>query len=148
MKNLIILVLTTTLSTFLITGCEFSDDGDQSYTPETSTLNGKWTLTNIKGGLKDINQNYNPGDISWTFNSKGARVIIENNLTSNDVGFYNSLPTGNYNYSLYLQAITNYISIDDDEIGLAHINKDILIIDENKKSYGSEPNGYILTFNR
>lgn len=144
MKKITLLVLATALVTNLIIGCDFNDDGANSTVTEANSMNGTWKLSTVKGGENGLEHHFNTGDVSWHFEAENSKISIENNLKPNEYKPYSGLPTGNYNYSLFF----SYIIIDGSDIGLTQINKNVLIIDENKKRNGNYTDGYILVFNR
>jgi hypothetical protein len=142
MKNLITKVMFTILMASLILGCDFNDDATEPNSGLRS-IDGTWELTNIKNDK--VNHDYNSGDISWNIDSKSSTIIVENH--SKD---YDGLVSGKYTYSLYQQVISRYITINGLEVGLikSNANRDVLIIDENKKRDEIQTDGYILTFRR
>lgn len=142
MKNLITKVMFIILITNLILGCDFNDDATEPHSGLRS-IDGTWELTNVKNDK--VNHDYDSGDISWDFDSKSSTIIIENNNKD-----YDGLVSGKYTYSLYQQAISRYITINGVEVGLikSNANRDILIINENKKKDEVLTSGYILTFRR
>ena len=142
MKNLIKKVMFTILIANLILGCDFNDDATEPHSG-LRPIDGTWELTNIKNDK--VNHDYDSGDISWDFDSKSSTINIENNNKD-----YDGLVSGKYTYSLYQQAISRYITINGVEVGLikSNANRDILIINENKKKDEVLTSGYILTFRR
>ena len=147
MKNIILTVMITTFCSILISGCDFNDDYTAPH-QELNSMNGTWKLTNIKNDK--INQNYNLGDITWEFDSRNSRIIVENKSKIVGPKDFDNLESGDYRYSISTQVITQYITIDGTEIGLikSNTNRDILIINGNKKREEIQTGGYILTFRR
>jgi hypothetical protein len=142
MKNLITKVMFTILIASLTLGCDFNDDTTEPHSG-LRPIDGTWELTNVRNDK--INLDYDSGDISWVFDSKSSTIIIENNNKD-----YDGLVSGKYTYSLYQQAISRYITINGYEVGLikSNANRDVLVIDENKKRDEIQTDGYILTFRR
>lgn len=145
MKNLILIVAVTSLFTCLIVGCNF-DDSVTTSASETNSIQGTWSLRHVKGNNMDLN--YSPGNVSWSFDSKASKIIVENKAKNDDSNHYNNLKSGTYSYSMFHQVLSSYISINADEVGLLRVNDDVLIIDENKKRDQIQTDGYILTFRR
>ena len=83
---------------FIIFGVGFliSCNNDDNSLQE-NTINGTWNLTNVRGGLASINNNYSKGDIKWTFDQATTILTVENKI-GNDNGFY--LNSGTYSFNI------------------------------------------------
>jgi hypothetical protein len=145
MKNLITFLIITALCTNLIS-CESSDDN--STRGETSPVEGRWNLTNVSGGFIGIDQNYKPGEIIWDFNAKDSEIIVTNDAKVTQEKNYNGLESGKYSYSVFTEKKIEYISIEGREYGLLKIDRDVLVINQNYTSTGSQADFYVLTFSR
>lgn len=145
MKNLIVLIMVTSVVITFITSCDF-DDAITSPDAEITSINGTWNLSNVKSEKHD--QDFEPGQVFWEFDSISDKITIENNDKSNNSDHYYNLKSGKYPFELLQQAINDYIAIGGNEVGMISVHRDILIINENKKRDGNLENGYILTFER
>ena len=81
MKNLITLLMITALSTSLIINCESSDDSN-TYS-DSNPIEGRWNFTNVSGGFIGLNQDYKPGVISWSFDTKSSKIVVVNDDNGN-----------------------------------------------------------------
>ncbi|RKE98946.1 hypothetical protein [Ichthyenterobacterium magnum] len=52
-----------------------NDDAQQNNEP---TLNESWSLVNISGGLVGLDDDYETGIITWTFNTETSQVVVSN----------------------------------------------------------------------
>lgn len=55
----------------LLASCSSNDD-NESTQPES--LNGIWNIKNIQGGFAGIDDDYETGVITWTFNNQTIRI--------------------------------------------------------------------------
>jgi hypothetical protein len=124
MKNMFLI-----LSIFLfITGCSEEETKQQE-----NSIYGQWNLIKYEPGLSPT-ENFNTGQISWTFFSTNNLQVQANNSV-------NTPPlktTGEYNFSIN----GSRISIDDIEYDFS-VNRNALIISDNPSS-----DGFKITFSK
>ncbi len=151
MKNYIILGLFVAIFTASITSCETSDlntnnQNDTFLLEKNGTTNGHWNLINIKGGFLGLNEDYKPGDVKWTFNSKNSTLSIEDNI-SKGVS-YDIIKPGDYHYYILNKKGISYLFIEDFEFGHIIRIKNTLKIDQGNTTSGPLTDGYVLTFKK
>ncbi len=129
---------------FFLTNCTKDDEN-------INPIIGSWSLVQLTGGFAGSTQNYNPGEITWTF---GEDILtIEDNLTNNeDERHYTLIEHEN---SLFIDFNDDesifgdfffYIEINGDEV---IINQGVArIIIENDTMPTGISDGYIYSFER
>jgi len=105
------------------------------------SIEEKFYLVNVSGGFAGVNENFDRGQIIWTFNEQNSTLIIEKNTNEN----FSGLNEGLYSYSI--ENINNrlFLHIDENELGGISTNVSGMIIDENMRSTGSGADGFIMT---
>ena len=98
------------IGVFLI-NCSDNDDKDNE-----GILHGSWSVTNISGGFVGMNQDFQSGEIIWTFDSSNATLQVANNNFNADV-IYDGLDTGTYSYSILQKGEDKFLRIDGNEFG-------------------------------
>jgi hypothetical protein len=73
--------------------CSNSDDSN----PEHTTLDGIWQLKSVRGGIAGTNDEFNNGEISWTFGNNGSIAVSNMNTDDNKVDLIES---GDYVYTI------------------------------------------------
>jgi len=127
------------LSLVNFTSCNNDDNSNQM-----EILNGIWNVKNISGGFAGINDDYDTGIITWTFNNQ--ILTIENNESQGNV--YSGLESGTYNYSTNEINGNNYIIINNAEYGGFTLSVNNLTINQNETSSGSGADAFILQFEK
>ncbi|RIA09714.1 hypothetical protein OE09_1560 [Flavobacteriaceae bacterium MAR_2010_72] len=122
----------------LITSCNTDDRTNQE------TLTGIWNVRQISGGVAGINDEYEPGTITWSFNNQ--ILIVDNN--ENQGNTYSGLESGTYNFSTIEIDGVNYIIINNAEYGSYTLSIDSLTINQNQTSSGPGADGFILQFEK
>lgn len=81
-----------------------SDNDDKATDPvaresaePNDSIEGDWSLVEVKGGITGTIYNYPEGMITWKFNGISQTVAVTNNNT--DPMMQDILPTGQYNYT-------------------------------------------------
>ena len=120
----------------LLVGC--SSDKDSEKDP----IDGIWDVSNISGGFAGINDDYSPGIIRWSFNTKNSKLTIANTNTTNTI--YDGFESGEYPYSVIRIDKTLYLEINGQEFGGVVISQNELIIDQNIISTGSGADGFVV----
>lgn len=138
MKNgkLCLLIL---LSLVLCISCSNEDDSTQ-----VETLKGIWKVKNISGGIAGIDDKYEAGIITWTFNNE--ILTVENN--ENQGSIYSGFENGTYNYSTSEINGVRYIMINNTEYGGFTLSINSLLINQNETSSGLGADGFILEFEK
>jgi len=127
------------LGLVVFTNCNNDDDSNQE-----ETLNGIWNVKNISGGISGIDDDYDNGIITWTFNNQV--LTIENNESQGNI--YSGFESGTYNYSTNEVNGINYITINNAEYGGYTLSINNLTINQNETSSGSGADFFILQFER
>ena len=92
------------LGLVLLTGCSNDDDSLQE-----ETLNGIWNVNNISGGIAGIDNGYETGIITWTFNNQ--TLTVENNAAQGNI--YNGFESGTYSYLLLEDENEQFINLNE-----------------------------------
>ncbi|MBJ7879599.1 hypothetical protein [Gelidibacter salicanalis] len=100
-----ILVLLLIVGIGFLNSCN-NDDDDSS---QEKSINGTWYLTNIRGGLGSMNNDYSIGDVKWTFDQTNSILIVENKI-GNSNSFY--LHSGTYSFNIVENEETQIFFID------------------------------------
>jgi hypothetical protein len=127
------------LSLVFFTSCNNDDDSNQM-----EILNGIWNVKNISGGFAGIDDDYDTGIITWTFNNQ--ILTIENNESQGNI--YSGFESGTYYYSTNEINGNNYIIINNAEYGGFTLSVNNLTINQNETSSGSGADGFMLQFER
>ena len=109
-------------------GCQ--NDNESNFTQDQ--LSREWKFVKVTGGLLGVNQEIEPGMITWNFNSITNTVTIVNRTT--DQMLYDFFETGVYNYQI-LESSSDFgcdevLKIDNIELGCLSIVDDKLVIDQ------------------
>lgn len=118
-----------------LTSCSNDDNSSQE-----NTINGTWNLTNVRGGLASIDNDYSKGDIKWTFDQTSAILTVENKI-GNDNGFY--LHSGTYSFNIEDDNENQILFVDNDDFRMV-----ILSIDKNLIITDDFNDGFIAKFKR
>ena len=116
----------------------------QSAAPKT-TINGKWSLVLVQGGIIGANESHFIGEITWKFNTQNATLTV-NNTVSNSTIYY--LPSGTYPFQQISDPTGEYLVINRNELGQMVFSGNQLVINENRKSTGEGACGFYLTLQR
>ncbi|MDF3029159.1 MAG: hypothetical protein K0S23_3466 [Fluviicola sp.] len=144
MKKLIYSSFTVLFVLLLFTSCKKEVTNRQGHSTK-STIDGKWSVVRVYGGIAGADENHPVGEIEWTFNSQNGTLTV-NNTTGNSVYYY--LPAGTYSFQEISNASQNYLVIDANELGQFVISGNQMLIDENKKSTGEGACGFYLVLER
>jgi hypothetical protein len=110
-------------------------DNDDDFGKIENQINGKWNLVKVSGGFGGINHQFEPGIITWKFNSDNKTVTVVNNNTDSTI-LNDGLETGVYNYQVKvvndseLDFCHYTITIDDNDMGCLSLIDNNLIIDQ------------------
>ena len=108
------------------------------------SIEQKFYLVNVSGGFAGVNENFDKGQIIWTFNEQNSTLNIEKNTNES----FSGLDEGIYSYSI--DNINNqlFLHIDENELGGVSTYENGMIIDENMRSTGSGADGFIMTLEK
>lgn len=129
----------------LFTACKKEIDNPSKNDTPKSSIDGKWSLTRIYGGIIGANETHSSGEIEWTFDSQNSTLSVHNVVGSSS---YYSLPSGTYPFQQISGTNENYLVIDANELGEFTFSGNRLLIDENKKSTGEGACGFYLELER
>lgn len=133
----------TALYIFLLALCSLScnsdDDAQQNHEP---TLNGSWSLVNVYGGFAGVDDDFETGLITWTFNSSNSEVTVTNTNTTDVI--YDGFPSGTYDYELLIPTDEDSsVKINTFSYRITTLTSTQLVLDE-----GVAADGFLLTFSR
>ena len=124
---------------FVLGSC--SDSG----TSAEKTLNGEWKLTSVHGGITGAHYTFEPGVITWTFDTETNSLVVVNNNT--DENKEDMLPSGPYQYSVEANTVTPEICAENFVID--DINFGCYDLGTNTLTFGQvEADGYLITLKR
>ena len=104
MKNIPVILCFT----LVFINCKSDDDSQEN----SATLQGKWSLVNVSGGLAGVDDNFDTGMIVWSFDQETFTLTVTN--TNTETVVYDGLPTGTYDYKvLTTDGVTSSLVIDD-----------------------------------
>lgn len=115
----------TLLLLFFLSGC--SNDSN----PNTDTVQGQWKLINVSGTFAGIDNDFEPGLITWDFNPTTQTVTVVNNNT--DTNKWDIFETGVYNYLIVDSPdfpCGEIIKIDGIEMGCFSVAGNEFVIDQ------------------
>lgn len=113
--SILILLIFTTFSS-----CNSDDDSN------STTISGKWNMTQISGGLIGIDNTFNKGEITWTFDEVTQGLMIVNNSTND----YTVFDSGNYTYTIQNEEGYDSILINNINLGVIDISLSAIKIDQ------------------
>lgn len=140
MKNRI-LPLVLILGLAFQTSCSDNDDAIP-----VEAIDGVWNLTNVSGGFAGINENYERGTITWSFNSQDSTLTVENNSSLENI--FSGYVTGSYTYAIVEANEKVYLLINNAEFGSYIISDNSMNINQNERSTGTGADGFFLQFER
>jgi len=128
-----ILTLLMIVGIGFLTSCNNNDD-DSS---QKKSINGTWYLTNVRGGLASINNDYSKGDVKWTFNQTNAILTVENKIGNNNT-FY--LHSGTYSFNIEDDEETQILFVDNNDYRMVilSIENSLIITDDSNDGFTAE----------
>jgi len=135
-------LLVALVSIMFLTNCSIEDNGNDN----TSKVTTLWNLINVSGGIAGVDNNFDMGDIVWTFNEVTSTLTVNNN--NSDDGVEDGLNSGSYPYYVYESDEALFLIINTAEYGGFTVLENQLIIDQNSTSTGSGADGYVYTFQK
>ena len=129
-------------------GCKVKkDSANKATATNNSPLKGTWYLTHSSGGFAGTKEHIPHGEVQWTFMTEDSTVVVENNFSGKPMT-YTVIKSGTYGYSVLNKNDQSYLFVNDKELGAFRIEKERLVIDENKISWGSAADRFLLQFER
>ena len=107
------------LTTFFV-GCE------KQGLENPVNLKGTWNLSNMSGGLAGINQDFNEGEVVWTFS--GSQVSIKNNI--DESAGYGMPETTTLNYSIQNYQGSYILLLNNQNFGVINLSGTSLSLDD------------------
>lgn len=90
------------LIAMLFSSCKKEDDSEPAI---IFKLSGKYSLTNVSGGLQEANVSFSKSEIQWAFDTINNIVTVVNGIHGADSRHpYSDLPTGSYSFTLQPQS--------------------------------------------
>ena len=120
--------------TLLCFSCSNDDDSN------SISLHQTWTLRQVSGGLAGINDTFEQGIITWSFNETDGTVLVKNNNTDNTLT--DILETGTYPYSTSLENGAIKLTIDGSNYGYISLTENTLSIDD------QAADGFLISFEK
>ena len=85
-----------------------------------------WNLVNISGGFAGINEEFDPGIITWTIDFDNNMLEVVNNNVETVI--YDGFPTGSYVFTISYPGNAPYIIVNELDLGeLSYSNGDLYI---------------------
>ncbi|WP_300666557.1 hypothetical protein [Fluviicola sp.] len=145
MKKSLYSSLLALLVLVLVVSCKKETVTPKQGNPPANSIDGKWNLVRIYGGIAGANETHNSGEIEWIFTSSNHTLTV-NNTAGNSTYYY--LPSGTYNFQQISNSNQHYLVIDANELGQFTISGNHMHIDENKKSDGEGACGFYVELER
>lgn len=128
------------LPAFCLTSCNDDNESEPVYTiPEISVA---YKLVNVSGSIAGVSHDFDPGTITWTFNTDETVTVVNNNTNDNVEDFFES---GTYEFHFAPSEPTasqcaESIFVDDTDLGCQQVTDDGLILTQ------VWADGYVLSF--
>ncbi|WP_294674669.1 hypothetical protein [uncultured Fluviicola sp.] len=147
MKSVIYSSLVLLLTLGLFAGCqkETRQTTKSSKCVPPDTIDGKWHLIRITGGITGANETHAVNEITWSFNASNSTLTVNNTVGSST---YYYLPSGTYPFQQISGPNGNYLVIDGAELGQFTFSGNQMLLDENQKSTGEGACGFYVTLQR
>tara|TARA_R110002073_G_scaffold220418_1_gene380607 strand:+ start:95721 stop:96116 length:396 start_codon:yes stop_codon:yes gene_type:complete len=107
-------------------------------------VDNSWNLVKVTGGFAGIDENFDKGEIKWTFNEGNSTLKVVKNTTEP----YSGIAEGTYLYSILSNSDHFYLIIDSQEKGGIITTGSFMEVDENKQSTGAGADGFIYHFEK
>ena len=111
---------------------------------DTLKVDNSWNLINVSGGIAGIDENFNKGEVKWTFNEGNSTLKVVKNTSDP----YSGIADGTYTYSILTNNDHFYLIIDSQEKGSIITTGSFMEIDENRQSTGTGADGFIYQFEK
>lgn len=133
------------LALLFITGCKKDVRTTHPDNSSKSTIDGKWSLIRLYGGIMGADENHATGEIEWNFDTQNNTLTVTNTVGNSS---YYSLPSGTYSFQEISNSSQHYLVIEANELGEFVISGNQMLIDENKKSSGEGACGFYMVLER
>jgi hypothetical protein len=134
-------ILITFACLITLTNCSINNDTIDEPIKTYKTL---WNLVNVTGGIAGVNEDFNTGDIIWSFDNETNTLTVTNTNTDNMIE--DGFDSGTYSFSVTNNSENYFLIIENNEFGAYSITENQLIIDQNITTSGSGADGFIYTF--
>lgn len=107
------------IATVLLNSCCGEREMDEIVEETESIWNGTWHLTNVSGGLLVVNQNFEMGEVMWTFDEENNQLTINRTIDDGDPSLvYTLLGSGTYIINVTTDTLMNssLVIIDEDVV--------------------------------
>lgn len=147
MKSVLYKSLVLLLTLGLFAGCqkETRQTTKSSKCILPNTIDGKWNLIRITGGITGADETHALNEIIWSFNTLNSTLTVNNTVGSST---YYYLPSGTYPFQQISEPNGNYLVIDGAELGRFTFSGNQMLLDENQKSTGEGACGFYVTLQR
>lgn len=147
MKSVIYYSLILLLSLASLTACqkETRQTTKSNKCVSSNTIDGKWHLVRITGGITGVNETHPINEITWSFNTSNSTLTVNNTVGSST---YYYLPSGTYPFQQISGPNGNYLVVDGAELGRFTFSGNQMLLDENQKSTGEGACGFYITLQR
>ncbi|WP_338356819.1 hypothetical protein [Yeosuana marina] len=126
-----------------LTNCSLNSTSD---TNTSQIVKSSWNLVNISGGFAGVNENFNTGEIVWSFNEDNSILTVTNTNTSGSIEY--GPISGTYSFSVTNKGSNLFLFIDSNEFGSFTVTQNQLIIDQSITTNGSAADKFIYIFER
>jgi hypothetical protein len=130
------------ISFLSLNNCSLSNDSVT--TPQVIKI--YWNLVNTSGGVAGVDDDFQIGTITWSFNEATEILTVVNNNTDNTKQDF--LDSGEYGFSVLTVGEDLFLVIDSVEIGRFTVTSNQLIINGNETSEGTVTDGFNYTFTK
>ncbi|WP_166965438.1 hypothetical protein [Yeosuana marina] len=126
-----------------LNNCSLNSTND---TNTSQIIKSSWNLVNISGGFAGVNENFNTGEIVWSFNEDNSILTVTNTNTSGSIEY--GPISGTYSFSVTNNGSNLFLFIDSNEFGSFTVTQNQLIIDQSMTTNGSAVDKFIYIFQR
>ncbi len=110
MRSAFVCILTASC---ILASCKL-DDPQEISTYEF--LSGAWSLVNVAGGFAGVDDDFEEGVITWTFNPANQTVLVENQNT--EPVLMDILPSGTYSFEIVEREGLEELVVNDQNLGI------------------------------
>lgn len=134
-----IMVMMAMAAAYMFTGCS-EDDNDNA-----TVLQGRWNLIDVTGGFGGENEQYQRGEVTWSFNENNETIVVtDNRLNSPEPAEPLSLPEGTHNYTIETES-----EVCDEELHSNEMNFGCIVFHNNQLHLSMDhADGAVYTFIR
>ncbi len=97
----------------ILASCKLDDPQEIS---TSEFLSGTWSLVNVNGGFAGVDDDFEEGVITWTFNPANQTVRVENENT--EPVLMDILPSGTYSFEIAQREGLEELIVNDQNLGI------------------------------